>query len=112
MKQRTVLFILLIVAALSTACCTEQDTINPSGKEFSRTLAVLNEEYAEVIILDELSEPVTVTSTRNIPYWLSVEAQEGVNNDGHPILKVNVKKEDNMEEDRRIQEELTRFTKP
>lgn len=102
MKQRTVLLILMICVALSTVCCTEQDTVNSGGKEFSRTLAVLNEDYAEVIILDELSEPVTVTSTRNIPYWLSVEAQEGVNNDGHPMLKVNVKKENDMLVDRRI----------
>jgi len=63
-----------------------------------------------LLVLNELSEPVTVASTNNLPYWLSVEAQEGVNKNGHPVLKLNVKKEDGMQEERQIEGTVTLST--
>jgi hypothetical protein len=63
---------------------------------YSHALSVINENYYELLVLNELSEPVTVVSVNNFPYWLSVEAQDGVNKNGHPVLKLNVKKEDGM----------------
>lgn len=97
---------LFLAFAVGAVCCTSRnnlDPVNPDAKVFSRSLSVINEDYYELLILDEIAEPVTVTSTRNIPYWLSIDVLEEVNGHGHPVLKIGVKKDAEMTADRKIE---------
>lgn len=91
---------------MGAVCCTPQNELNPVNPDasvFSRSLSVINEDYYELLVLDEIAEPVTVTSTRNIPYWLTVEMLEGVNSHGHPVLRIDVTKDPDMTMDRKIE---------
>ena len=104
MMRKFLAFILLV--ALGAVCCAPQNELNPVNPDasvFSRSLSVINEDYYELLILDEIAEPVTVASTRNIPYWLSVEMLDGVNVHGHPVLRVDVTKDPDMTMDRKIE---------
>lgn len=99
-------------AALAALCCASKKEVEPGyvPGEYNHSLAVINENYSEQLVLNELSVPVTVTETKNLPYWFSVEAQEELNKNGHPVLIINVKKEEGMMEDRKIEGEVTLST--
>lgn len=107
-------FLILFATGLLALSCSETETEATTeareAQTFAHSLSVINENYYELLVLNELSEPVTVASTNNLPYWLSVEAQEGVNKNGHPVLKLNVKKEDGMQEERQIEGTITLST--
>jgi len=107
-------FLMLFATGLLALSCSEKETEATiearEAQTFAHSLSVINENYYELLVLNELSEPVTVASTNNLPYWLSVEAQEGVNKNGHPVLKLNVKKEDGMQEERQIEGTVTLST--
>ncbi len=103
--------LMLFTASLLVLSCSEDETeAIREAKTYAHALSVINEDYYELLVLNELSEPVTVASVNNLPYWLSVEAQEGVNKNGHPVLKLNVKKEDGMQEERQIEGTVTLST--
>ena len=96
----------ILLVALGAVCCTPQNDPNPTNPDasvFSRSLSVINEDYYELLTLDEITEPVTVTSTRNIPYWLSVGMLDGVNVQGHPVLRIDVAKDANLTMDRKVE---------
>ncbi|MBR2197796.1 MAG: hypothetical protein IJ909_05085, partial [Fibrobacter sp.] len=99
-------------AVLAALCCASKKEVEPGyvPGEYNHSLAVINENYSEQLVLNELSVPVTVTETKNLPYWFSVEAQEELNKNGHPVLIINVKKEEGMMEDRKIEGEVTLST--
>ena len=99
-------------AVLAALCCASKEEVEPGyvPGEYNHSLAVINENYSEQLVLNELSVPVTVTETKNLPYWFSVEAQEELNKNGHPVLIINVKKEEGMMEDRKIEGEVTLST--
>ena len=107
-------FLMLFATGLLALSCSETETEATTeareAQTFAHSLSVINENYYELLVLNELSEPVTVASTNNLPYWLSVEAQEGVNKNGHPVLKLNVQKEDGMQEERQIEGTVTLST--
>ena len=107
-------FLILFATGLLALSCSETETEATTeareAQTFAHSLSVINENYYELLVLNELSEPVTVASTNNLPYWLSVEAQEGVNKNGHPVLKLNVQKEDGMLEERQIEGTVTLST--
>ena len=107
-------FLMLFATGLLALSCSEKETEATiearEAQTFAHSLSVINENYYELLVLNELSEPVTVASTNNLPYWLSVEAQEGVNKNGHPVLKLNVQKEDGMQEERQIEGTVTLST--
>jgi hypothetical protein len=104
-------FLMLFATGLLALSCSETETeATREAKTYAHALSVINEDYYELLVLNELSEPVTVASVNNLPYWLSVEAQEGVNKNGHPVLKLNVKKEDGMQEERQIEGTVTLST--
>ena len=105
--------LMLGAAALAALCCTSRKEVEPENYvagEYEHSLAVINENYSELLVLGELSVPVTVKETKNIPFWLSVEAQEELNKEGHPVLRVNVKKEEGLMEDRQIEGDVTLST--
>lgn len=105
MMRKYSLFLFLVVA-IGAVCCTRRNELNPDNPDatvFSRSLSVINEDYYELLILDEIAEPVTVASTRNIPYWLDFVVLEGVNAHGHPILRIDVKKDAQMTADRKME---------
>lgn len=112
--KKTFHFLMLFATGLLALSCSEKETEATiearEAQTFAHSLSVINENYYELLVLNELSEPVTVASTNNLPYWLSVEAQEGVNKNGHPVLKLNVKKEDGMQEERQIEGTVTLST--
>lgn len=97
---------------MAALCCASKKEVEPGHVpgEYNHSLAVINENYSEQLVLNELSVPVTVTETKNLPYWFSVEAQEELNKNGHPVLIINVKKEEGMMEDRKIEGEVTLST--
>ena len=104
-------FLMFFATGLLVQSCSEDETeAIREAKTYAHALSVINEDYYELLVLNELSEPVTVASVNNLPYWLSVEAQEGVNKNGHPVLKLNVKKEDGMQEERQIEGTVTLST--
>lgn len=107
MKKCSHILILLAAGLLALSCSDKETEGARVTKNYSHALSVINENYYELLVLNELSEPVTVVSVNNLPYWLSVEAQEGVNKNGHPVLKLNVKKEDGMQEERQIEGSVT-----
>ena len=107
MKKSFHILILLAAGLLALSCSDKETEGVREAMNYSHELSVINENYYELLVLNELSEPVTVVSVSNFPYWLSVEAQDGVNKNGHPVLKLNVKKEDGMQEERQIEGSVT-----
>ena len=107
MKKSFHILILLAAGLLALSCSDKETEGVRETMNYSHALSVINENYYELLVLNELSEPVTVVSVSNFPYWLSVEAQDGVNKNGHPVLKLNVKKEDGMQEERQIEGSVT-----
>ncbi len=97
--------VLALGTALMAALCCSPRNVEPQHVpgEYSHTLAVINEDYSELLVLEELSSPVAVTKTENLPYWLAVSAQEGLNKNNHPVLKLTVKKDAALEEDRKVE---------
>ena len=100
-------------AALAVLCCgpVNVEPVHEAG-EYSHSLAVINEDYYESLVLTEITSvaPVTVTSADNFPYWLSVKAADELNKDGHPVLQVTVKKDADVQEDRQIEAGVTLST--
>jgi hypothetical protein len=90
MKKSSHILILLAAGLLALSCSDKETEGARETKKYSHALSVINENYYELLVLNELSEPVTVASTNNLPYWLSVEAQEGVNKNGHAVLFLHV----------------------
>lgn len=112
MRRLCNLLCILAAAWAVPGCATRElnPVPDPVPGEYRHALAVINEDYTELLVLDELSIPVSVQNTDNLPYWLSVEAQEGLNSKGHPVLKLSVRKEAGMEEDRQIEGSVTLST--
>ena len=109
--RKTFPVLALGVAVMAVLCCSPKN-VEPTHVpgEYSHTLAVINEDYSELLVLNELSSPVTVTKSENLPYWLAVAAQEGLNQNNHPVLKLTVKKDASLEEDREIEGRVTLST--
>lgn len=85
MKKSFHILILLAAGLLALSCSDKETEGVRETMNYSHALSVINENYYELLVLNELSEPVTVVSVSNFPYWLSVEAQDGVNKNGHPV---------------------------
>ena len=108
--MRSVSLLMALAASLAVLSCNPAD-VEPTHEpgEYSHTLAVINENYVEPVVLSEITSvaPLTVTSAQNIPYWLSVKAAEDLNQDNHPVLEITVKKEAGMAEDRKADGKVT-----
>ncbi len=70
--RKTFPVLALGVAVMAVLCCSPKN-VEPTHVpgEYSHTLAVINEDYSELLVLNELSSPVTVTKSENLPPSLS-----------------------------------------
>ncbi len=104
-------YIPLAATALAVLCCSPRN-VEPEhvAGEYSRSLAVINEDYYELLVLNEITSvaPVTISSVDNFPYWLSVEADGELNS--HPVLQLTVKKNADMQASREIEGSVTLST--
>ena len=82
---------LALPASISLSSCTDDDSIATTPGNYHYEQLVPNNDETITIVLDSISSPIK--SIENSPSWATVSPAEGMI-DGHPALKVTVKRND------------------